>query len=215
VASIGILGGTFNPPHLGHIAVARHARRQLELERVLLMPAHIPPHKRTEQDPGAEHRLEMCHLAVRGEPGLSACALETERPGPSYTVDTLKAIHASHPNAELTFIVGADIARTLPSWREPAKVLELAYLAVAERVGSDRRDVLETVSTLQLSRAETEPAPAPGAVRFLEMGVMEVSSSMVRERLARDEQVQDLVGPAVARYIDEHGLYRARAGLER
>jgi nicotinate-nucleotide adenylyltransferase len=97
---------------------------------VLLMPAHIPPHKSAEQDPGAQHRLNMCRLAADGEPGVSVCSLEIDRPGPSYTVDTLSAIHASHPDAELTFIVGADIARTLPAWREPAKVLELAHVAV-------------------------------------------------------------------------------------
>src|SRR5271166_2146145 len=132
---LGILGGTFNPPHVGHLALARNALEELGLQRVLLMPAHTPPHKPTEEDPGPEHRLRMCCLSVTDTAGVSVCALEIERGGPSYTVDTLQAIHASHPDAQLTFIVGADTAGTLPAWREPAKLLGLAELAVAARDG--------------------------------------------------------------------------------
>jgi nicotinate-nucleotide adenylyltransferase len=214
--SVGILGGTFNPPHLGHLALARHARDELELERVLVMPAHIPPHKTAEQDPGSQHRVRMCRLAVDGEPRISVCSLEVDRPGPSYTVDTLRDIHASHPDAELTFIVGADIARTLPAWREPAKVLELARMAVGARMGAADEEVLETVASLSRSHDGAGVAgsrPTAGQVRFLRMPVVELSSSIVRERVARGENVEPLVGPAVARYISEHGLYRSRAGL--
>jgi nicotinate-nucleotide adenylyltransferase len=182
---------------------------------VLLMPAHIPPHKSAEQDPGAQHRLNMCRLAVEGEPGVSVCSLEIDRPGPSYTVDTLSAIHASHPDAELTFIVGADIARTLPAWREPAKVLELARVAVGARTGAGDREVLEAVASVSRSpEGGVVPRSQPDGteVRFLRMPIVEVSSSIVRERVARGENVEQLVGPDVARYISEHGLYGARAG---
>src|SRR3979411_1086992 len=92
--SLGILGGTFNPPHLGHLQLARAAREQLGLDRVVLMPARIPPHKAPERDPGAQQRLAMCRLAIDGEPGLSACSLEIDRPGASYTVDPLHAIQS-------------------------------------------------------------------------------------------------------------------------
>jgi nicotinate-nucleotide adenylyltransferase len=213
--SVGILGGTFNPPHLGHLALARYAREELALERVLLMPAHLPPHKSATQDPGAQHRLNMCRLAVEGEPRVSVCSLEIDRPGPSYTVDTLSAIHASHPDAELTFIVGADIARTLPAWREPAKVLELARVAVGARTGASDEEVLETVAALSRSPeggGVPRSQPSDGEVRFLRMPIVEVSSSIVRERVARGENVEPLVGPAVARYISEHGLYGSRGG---
>ena len=171
------------------------------------MPAHIPPHKSAEQDPGAEHRLAMSRLLVDGEPGMSVCALEVQRAGPSYTVDTLEEIHASDPDSELTFIVGADIARTLPAWREPAKVLELAHLAVAERSGTSPEEVLETIAPLR-------DASGGGAVevRFLGMPVVGVSSSAVRGRVSRGQPVDRLVGPAVARYISEHDLYRPSAG---
>lgn len=168
----------------------------------MLMPARIPPHKPAAEDPGAEHRLRMCKLLVDGMAGLSACALEIERDGPSYTVETLEAIDASHPEAELTFIVGADTAGTLPTWREPRRVLELASLAVAARAGSDRRDVLASVSGL----AEVAD------VRFLDTPLLEVSSSSVRERAGAGEAVDELVGPAVAGYIAAHGLYRVRSG---
>lgn len=205
---IGILGGTFNPPHLGHVAVARHARTELGLERVLLMPANMPPHKGDGEDPGVAHRLRMCELAVEGVEGLSACSLELDRGGPSYTVDTLRAIHASHPDAELTFIVGADTASTLASWREPVELLGLARLAVAARSGSDHWQVIQTVAGIAVN-APGEPVPT--RVEFLEMEVIEMSSSMVRARAALEQPIEDLVGPEVAAYITEQRLYRSPA----
>ena len=140
----------FNPPHLGHLALARAAAGQLGLARVLLTPVLVPPHKPAKWDPGAEHRLAMCRLAIDEDPGLGVCTLELERPGPSYTVDTLRSIHESNPDAELTLIVGADMARTLDSWREPREILRLARLAVAEREGSTRQRCARRRLWLQL-----------------------------------------------------------------
>lgn len=200
--SLGILGGTFNPPHLGHLAIAREAYEELGLDRVVLMPAASIGHKRAGADPGAEHRLRMCRLLVedaRDVSGVSTCALEVERGGTTYTVDTLEELHSRHPDARMALIVGADTARTLPSWREPARLRALADLAVARRTGVSDQAVLQSV-------------PRRERVRFLHTPLLEVSSSAVRERLARGEQVDDLVGGAVAGYIAEHGLYRARAG---
>jgi nicotinate-nucleotide adenylyltransferase len=201
---VGIFGGTFNPPHLGHVAVARHALGELGLECVLLMPAFLSPHKQAEDGPGAEHRLRMCRLAVEDVAHVQASALEIERGGPSYTVDTLEAIHASDPAAELTFIVGADTAITLASWKRPRRLLELARLAVAARAGTDRERVLATVAAIR-----GEGPDSPPGVTFLQMGPVEVSSSLVRERVARGESLDGLLEPAVASYIEEHGLYRA------
>jgi nicotinate-nucleotide adenylyltransferase len=197
--TIGVLGGTFNPPHRGHLALASRARAELGLERVLLMPAYSAPHKGEDEDPGPERRLEMCRLAVDGEAGLEACALEIERGGPSYTVDTLRAIKQSDPEAELTFIVGADMARTLPAWREPRALVELAGLAVAEREDAGRGEVLRAL------------APLGARVRFLGMGMLEVSSSQVRELVEAGDSIEGLVAPAVAEYIAAHGLYRSAA----
>jgi nicotinate-nucleotide adenylyltransferase len=202
--SLGILGGTFNPPHLGHLAIARSALAELSLRRVALMPARTPPHKPIAEDPGSEHRLAMCRRLLESADGssheCSVCELELERDGPSYTVDTLRAIHASHPQAELTFIVGADIASSLAAWREPAELLELADLAVAARSGTDREAVLSAVT----------PLGGRAAIRFLDAPVLDVSSSMVRARAAAGEPIDQLVGAAVADYIERHGLYGAR-----
>ena len=185
------------------------------------MPTHTTPHKaggrggagaQGGRDPGPEHRLRMCELAVRDEDGLSASAIEIERGGLSYTVDTLTALHESHPQAQLTFIVGADTASTLASWREPERLLELADLAVAARAGAERERVLDALAALQLGRGvRGERRNAADGVRFLEMPTIDVSSSMVRDRVAAGEAVEGLVGPAVAGYIAAHGLYRARA----
>jgi nicotinate-nucleotide adenylyltransferase len=218
VGPVGILGGTFNPPHLGHLALARQAHSELGLERVLLMPAHAAAHKPHAEDPGAAHRLRMCRLLVGDARGLSVCTLETDRGGPSFTVDTLRSIHASHPDAELTFIVGADTASTLGTWHEPTELLELADLAVAGRAGSTRQDVIDAVAALRpvaaLPAGEPGGGPRGGQVRFLEMPVIEISSSLVRSRAAHGAPIADLVGGAVAGYIAEHGLYRSPAEAE-
>jgi len=216
-ASLGILGGTFNPPHLGHLALAREAREELGLGRVLLVPVQAPPHKTDAQLPAARHRLRMTELLVDGEPGVAASPIEIDRGGPSFTVDTLEQIHASHPDAELTFIVGADSASTLPAWRQPAKLLELARLAVAARPGSEREDVLDALAAVERAGRDAGSEGGMGRaaraarVHFLNMAPLEVSSSQARARSARGEQIEELVGPAVARYIAEHGLYGAGA----
>lgn len=198
---MGILGGTFNPPHVGHVSCARWALRQLGLERVLVIPVHSPPHKPAEDDPGPEHRLAMCRLAIEGEPRLEASALEVERAGPSYTVDTLRAIHADDSSARLTFIVGGDTALTLPEWREPEAVLSLARLAVAERSGVGRERIRATLGGLA------------GAERmvFLDMPPIVVSSSDVRARMRAGLPIAGLVPDGAARYIAEHRLYRGAA----
>lgn len=198
---IGILGGTFNPPHRGHLALARNARDELSLDEVLLMPVNAPAHKPGGEDPGPGHRLEMCRLAIGGEQAISACGLELERGGPSYTADTLNEIHDRRPEAELTFIVGADTARTLPGWHAPRRLLELAELAVAARAGIDRSQVTDAIALA-----------AGGAVRprlrFLEMEPIEASSSAARALIAAGSDAQEMLGHDVAAYIAAHGLYR-------
>jgi nicotinate-nucleotide adenylyltransferase len=206
VSSIGILGGSFNPPHAGHLALARHARDELSLERLYLMPLHTPPHKPSADDPGPEQRLEMCRLAAEGEEGIEACGLEVRRGGPSYTADTLQEIHASHPEAELTFVMGADTALTLPSWRDPGRVAELARLAVARRPGSDGASVLDVLVRIR---------GADPRIVFLEMEPVEASSSLVRERLAAGAPTDGLLAPKVRAYVELSGLYGVRAGAAR
>jgi nicotinate-nucleotide adenylyltransferase len=187
----------FNPPHVGHLALAHAAVCELGLQRVLLTPVLIPPHKPAKWDPGAEHRLRMCRLAVEEDPCLGVCTLELERRGPSYTIDTLRSIHASDPDAELTLIVGADMAQTLACWREPREILKLARLAVAEREDTSRSDVLEALA----------PLDGNARISFVEMPQLDISSSLVRKRLTAGEPIEGLVGAEVADYIAEHQLY--------
>jgi nicotinate-nucleotide adenylyltransferase len=205
---LGILGGTFNPPHLGHLELALHALRELALDRVLLTPARLPPHKTAAADPGAPARLAMCRLLADGHGGVQVSALELERDGPSYTVDTLRALHAAHPHTSLTFILGADVARTLPTWREPRALLELAELAVALRPRNARSAVSAALAPL------LDEVAGGGRVRFLNMPPLDVSSSLVRERVRRGQPIAELAGPAVAAYVDTHRLYRAHGAEE-
>lgn len=199
-----MLGGTFNPPHNGHLSLAKHALAELELDHVLLVPSHTPPHKPTQADSATpQERLAMCELAAEPAQGVSACALEVRRGGASYTVDTLSEVHDARPDADLTLIMGADVALTLPSWRRPGSLLELASIAVARRGGSENGGALpELVESLAGSGAR---------ISILEMPPIEVSSSLVRERAAAGLPIDGLVPKAVAEYIEEHRLYTAGA----
>ncbi len=195
---IGILGGTFNPPHLGHLICAQEAYLQLGLDRVTLIPARIPPHKAVEDEPGAEHRLELCRLAIRGdEERLAVSDLEIARDGPSYTVDTLEALHSSAPDHELYLIVGGDIAAGLPDWHEPERVLSLATLAVAKRRGTPRAAVDDALGSLQGGER----------TRFFRMPRIAISSTMLRERVKSGQPIKYYVPDRVAGYIKRHHLY--------
>jgi nicotinate-nucleotide adenylyltransferase len=181
---------------------------------VLLMPARVNPLKPAEHDPGPEQRLRMCELLCSEEDAVQTCAAELRREGPSYTVKTLRELHRSHPGVSWTFIAGADAAATLPHWHSPAQLLELAHLAVAGRGQDTHERVLAAVA--QVAGGDGSPVAAAGPrtvteVSFLEMTPMEVSSSQVRELVARGEPVAGLVGEPVARYIDEQRLYREAA----
>jgi nicotinate-nucleotide adenylyltransferase len=197
---LGVLGGTFNPPHLAHLLCASEAADQLRLDRVLLVPANEPPHKEVPDDPGPEVRAELCELAVAGDDRLAVSRVELERGGRSYTVDTLHALRAAHPEAELTFIVGGDMALSLPAWREPAEILRIARLAVAERSGVVRQDILD--------RLRDELGDVRGRIDFFAMPRLDVSSSELRRRVAEGRSVRYLVPEAVAQHIAGRGLYR-------
>jgi nicotinate-nucleotide adenylyltransferase len=193
----GILGGTFNPPHLGHLICAQEAYLQLELDQVMMVPARIPPHKPVNDEPGAEHRLALCRLAADGDERLSVSDIEIERDGPSFTVDTLAALHEREPDTELFLIVGGDVAAGFPRWREPERVLSLATLAVAKRRGTARSAVEESLAGL----------PGGERTRYFRMPRVGVSSTEIRRRVRSGTPVRYLVPDAVAAYIDEHHLY--------
>lgn len=177
---------------------AQEAYLGLSLDRVMLVPARIPPHKAVEEEPGPEHRLELCRLAVQGdEDRLMASELEIERPGPSYTVDTLETLSSQAPDAELWLIVGGDIAIGLPDWHEAERVLAFASLAVAERAGSGRATIERSLRSLRGGeRAE-----------FFEMPEIGLSSTMIRTRVREGRSIRYLVPDQVASYIERHQLY--------
>jgi nicotinate-nucleotide adenylyltransferase len=199
VGRVGILGGTFNPPHVAHLVCASEAAAQLRLDRVLLTPVNVPPHKQTRKDPGASERLELCRRAAAGDERLDVCDLEVARGGPSYTVDTLRELRELLPGDELVFILGGDIALGLPSWREPEAVLELATLAVAERADAVRGDIEQRLREAFGERASVE---------FFEMPRIDVSSSEIRTRVAEGRPIRYLVPDAVLERIERSGLYR-------
>ena len=195
---IGILGGTFNPPHLGHLICAQEAYLQLELDRVTLIPARIPPHKPVEDEPGAEHRLELCRLAIQGdEERFDVSDIEIAREGPSYTVDTLGELRSRTTDHELFLIVGSDIAAGLPNWHRPEQVLSLATLAVAKRRGTSRVAVDEALATL----------PGGERTRFFRMPRIGISSTMLRQRVHAGQSIRYYVPDAVESYIHRHRLY--------
>lgn len=184
---IGILGGTFDPIHLGHLAAARAAMDCAQLDRVLFIPTGVPPHRPpTVADP--EQRIEMCRLAIDGEEGFEVSDIEVRRQGLSYTVDTLRELHRLHPAGELFLILGWDAAKLLSTWHEPDEIRRLATVVVVTRPGSGP---LTGTSDTVCER------PTP-----------DISASKLRRALARGDRVTDMLPEAVAAYIATHGLYR-------
>ena len=200
MARVGLLGGTFNPPHIGHLVCAQEAHAQLGLDRVLLVPVHTPPHKETDGDPGVEVRVALCEAAVAGDERLGVSRAEADVPGRSYTVDTLNRLHDARPDDQLTFIVGGDMAASLPQWREPQAILELCTIGAAARDGVGRAEVLE--------RLDRELPGASDRIRFFDMPRIDISSTLIRRRVAAGEPVRYLVPDAVAASIEREGLYR-------
>jgi len=196
-SGIGVLGSAFNPPHLGHLALAQEALWQLDLDEVVLVPTGEAPHKRILDDPGRELRLAMTRLAASDDQRLSVSTLEVEREGPSYTYETLELLAREKGDPELVFVMGADAAVGLESWRRPERVVELARLAVARRAGVSDADVAAVMRSLG----------AEGRATMLEMPQLGVSSSAVRERAAAGRPLRYLVPEAVARFIEERGVY--------
>jgi nicotinate-nucleotide adenylyltransferase len=195
---LGILGGAFNPPHIGHLVCAQEAVLQLELERLLFVPTGRAPHREIEQDPGAEARLGMCELAVDDDERFEVSRVEIDRDGPSYTVETLRALGSED---ELFLVLGGDQAAALPKWHEPEEVLRLATVAAVQRTGFHREAIAVNIASLK----------GAAGVRFFDMARIDVSSSLVRHRVADGKPIRYLVPDKVAAYIEEHGLYAASA----
>jgi nicotinate-nucleotide adenylyltransferase len=200
---VGIFGGAFNPPHIGHLVCAQEALLQLELDRVLFVPVGEAPHREIALDPGAEARLEMVELAVGDDDRFATSRIELDREGPSYTVDTLTQLGKESPKDELFLILGGDQAAALASWHEPERVLELATVAVFERASWGRNAIVIKIGRL------------PGArdVRYLDMPLIQVSSSGIRRRVRDGLPIRYLVPEKVASFIEEKALYGAKEAV--
>jgi nicotinate-nucleotide adenylyltransferase len=198
VASVGVLGSAFNPPHLGHLALAQEAIWQLGLERVLFVPTGQAPHKRILDDPGAELRLAMTRLAAADDERFVASSVEIDRDGPSYTHETLQELSKQGGGEDgLVFVMGADAALGLESWRNPERVVQLARLAIARRAGVSDAEVVSVLRSLGAEeRAE-----------MLEMPEFGISSSAARERAKEGRPLRYVVPEQVARFIEEKGVY--------
>ena len=199
VAAIGVLGGAFNPPHIGHLVLAQEAASQLGLGTVLFVPAGEAPHKRIEPEPGPEVRLEMARLAAATDPTLDASDVETSREVPSFTVRTLELLSDARPKDELVFVMGADVAAGLEGWRDPERILELARLGIAARPGT----------VLDEAEAALERLGGQERGEIVSMPEIGVSSTGIRRRVATGRPIRHLVPDAIVDFIHERGLYRA------
>src|SRR5262245_51363830 len=217
---LGILGGTFNPVHLGHLVLAETFRERLALDRVLFVPAGTPPHKPSDGLVSALHRYAMVSLAVAGHPGFVACPTEIERPGPSYSADTVEALAGAWPGARLFFLMGSDTFLDLPTRRTPEQLGAFATLCVGYRAasafdpeGAAARAVLARLGQTAWRRVPPVPAEAlvPGDCALVETRSLPVSAREVRERLAAGDSGRHQMPLNVAEYIAHHHLYREPA----
>ena len=198
MSSVGLFGGSFNPPHLGHLICAQEAAEQLALDRVVLIPLHTPTDHDLPADPGPQARLALCEAAAGESKLLSVSAIEVERGGMTYSIDTLRTWRDTKPDDELTLIVGNDVAAQFSSWRDPAEVLELTRLAVVSRDGESEQLISEELS-----------AGFPDSdVTAVTMPRVDISSTLVRDRISAGRSIDYLVPGPVASLIGDEGWYR-------
>lgn len=195
---IGMMGGTFDPVHWGHLILAEQAREQFDLESVLFVTAADPPHKQGERVTEARHRLEMTRLAIAGDGHFELSTVEMDRPGPSYTIDTVKQIlEAYGAGTSLFLLLGTDEGRDLMKWREPYEIQRLARIVVANRPGVPESEVLEALP--EEFAKQIAPMRMPG---------VDISSTDLRERVRQGRSIRYLVPRQVEDYIRQEGLYR-------
>jgi nicotinate-nucleotide adenylyltransferase len=205
------MGGTFDPIHLGHLDVARAARRALELDRVSLLPSNVPPHRATPHASSAD-RMAMTTLAVENEPGLAASDLEIRQDGPSYTSATLERLAAHGLDATaIFFVTGADAFRDIPTWKDFPALLDHCHFVVISRPGCPApglRQILPSLADRMVVVRDAGFDTGRPSIFLVDADTAPVSSTDVRRRVASGASIEGLVPPAVTAYIDAHGLYR-------
>ncbi len=191
---IGVFGGTFDPPHIGHLIIAEQACEQLHLNRVLFVPAYVPPHKKNKATASPQQRLAMVKLALAGSTRFSVSTIEIRRGGISYTVDTLRELHGMHPGAKLFLLVGGDNYAGFRTWKSIGEIVRLASIVVYRRN----------------SEKEHASRPLLKRVKCLKGAYLDVSSTLIREKVKRGESIRYLLPEKVERYIRHNGMYRRR-----
>jgi len=186
---VGILGGTFDPPHNGHIAIARAALKELRLSKIIFIPALIQPHKAAKTATPAENRINMLRLALTGENKFEISDIELRRKGPSFTVDTLEDLRGSYPADQFFLIIGADNVSEIESWQEPERIFELAAVCAANRPKYEAS-----------GRFARE-------IKYFRMPLVDISSTEIRARIRTGQSVSGMIAPEVERYITDKGLY--------
>jgi len=199
---LGVMGGTFDPIHYGHLAAAEEARMQLKLERVLFAPVRIPPHKPDEEILALEHRLAMVELAIASNPHFSLSRVDIDRPAPYYTIDTIAILREEWQvgRYDIHFIMGSDSFADILTWHRPQKLLELCHLAVMARPGYE----------IDLLALEASLPGASSRIQLLDMPFLDISSSDLRRRVGEGLSIKYLLPEAVESYIHAHHLYGAR-----
>jgi len=221
---VGIFGGTFNPIHRGHLAIAEEVQKALGLDRVLLVPANRPPHKGGLKIPAAKHRLAMVRLAVRGHAGLVVSDLEVRRRGKSYTLDTLKALQEQYPErTEFYLILGLDAFLEFSTWREPEKIVSSCHIAVVSRPGSRFSDLAQQPFLKEIDPAALRGLDAGRRSRYdypltrktglilLHLTDYEISATRIRDHLSGGKRLKNLLPPLVESYIIKNHLYEGTA----
>jgi nicotinate-nucleotide adenylyltransferase len=196
---VGLFGGTFDPPHVGHLILASEARSQLELTRVLWTVTPDPPHKQDQQITPLEHRLAMVKLAIQEEPGFELSDIELKRPGPHYTLDTIRLLAEQNPEAEIVPIIGGDSLNDLPTWHKPKEILYAAHW-----VGVMRRPGEET----DLRELERELPGISSKIHYVDAPLLEIASREIRNRAAAGKPFRYYLPDAVYEYIEQHHLYQ-------
>lgn len=209
--SLGVFGGTFNPIHLAHLHLAEAVRETLGLERVLFIPAADPPHK-SERIAAVADRFQMVRLATESNPCTEALDLELERPGPSYTVDTLSELAGRYPGQRLWFLMGTDTLAELETWHDPERLFRLASFAVVDRVGFGKQQLESLLPPRLAQHFQRGPHglthDCGNEIRRVPFPALGISASDIRARVARGESIRYLVPDGVIDYIEKHKLYR-------
>ena len=210
---IGVLGGTFDPIHFGHLDAAEAARTALQLDELCVLPSHDPPHRNASPMASAFHRFALAALAVQGLPGYRVSDMELTRSGHSYTADSLRALHAAGwTPSQIFFILGSDAFAEIATWREFPGVLDGAHFVVVARPGTGLAEAATRTPALRARLHQAgQVMPAGGTTRviFVEARTRDISSTMIRARLRARQPIDDLVPAAVARHIAIHHLYGA------